>query len=206
MSKYIIEFKEEEYKRAIRELDEYVTVINNTIIPAFKERSINVNIDVIREFFDDTKGFIDKQYKNKLELLCNNIEVKIQDLDYSKDESIHRLANISVKCFWDLKRGIKDELFSYYRCLYLLDDNYITVENEVAKKAANYDVDLKEKCTVYAENDKQKEAAEIVKTIILNINKLQEIGFLNNSFPQLRGIDFNRNQCKIESSDFQRFN
>ena len=202
MKKQIIEFKENEYKQAIVQLNSAINEINEAITILIANGKTIIDMDFIWDLATDTKNYIDGVYYGKLCEILKIYGVDILKYDISKDETTRNLASSAIQYLWEASKKIRMS----YLTNYLLNDKFIIIKDNVAVKAPNAEDNLKEYFTIYTLNDAQYKTMEIVSNICNEFKELEKIGVSPYTFFNIHGLYKVGEEWKIQSNYFQSIN
>lgn len=202
MKKQIIEFKENNYKQAIKWLDETIDKMNNAINILIANGYTDINIDTLKCLSVNKSDFINKKYFDKLKDICGIFGVDIEKYDVSKDENIRRMASSAIQYLYEASRALNTN----YITSFLLNDKYVVIEDNVVKKAINAELNLKEHYTVYTENEKQNMANEILTNICKELDELDSNGISPTRFFHLFGFHKPNKKWQIKGETLKNIN
>jgi hypothetical protein len=199
MKKQIIDFKENEYKQSIVQLDKAIREINEAITILIANGKTTIDMDFIWNLATDTRTFINSVYYGKLCEILNIYGVDIQKYDLSRDETTRNLASSAIQYLWEAAKKIK----MCHLTNYLLNEKFIIIKDNVAEKAPNAEDNLKEQFTIYTLNDRQYKTTDILNNIIKELRELEKINVDPNAFFIVHGLYKVDNEWKIQAKSFQ---
>lgn len=174
--------------------------MNNAINILIANGYTDINIDTLKCLSVNNSDFINKKYFDKLKDICGIFGVDIEKYDVSKDENIRRMALSSIQYFYEASRALR----TTYLTSFLLNDKYLVIEDNVAKKAKNAEINLQEHYTVYTENEKQNRITDILNNICKEFEELESIGILPTNFFNAYGLLKENKRWKIKGDNLVR--
>lgn len=194
MKKQLIEFKENNYRQALKQLDEIIDNINRAIIILVANGYKEVNISLIRSLTINKNDYINEKYVDKLRGICNVFGINFDSYDVSQDDQMKRMALSSIQFLYEASKTIR----TTYLHSFLLDEKFIQIKDNVASRAIDADLNLKEYHCIYTSSEKQNTVNEILATISKELEKLEIEGIDPRKFFNLYGFQKLGNKWQIK--------
>ena len=194
MKKQLIEFKENNYRQALKQLDEIIDNINRAIIILVANGYKEVNISLIRSLAINRNDYINEKYVDKLRSICNVFGINFDSYDISQDDQMKKMALSSIQFLYEASKTIRTN----YLHSFLLDEKFIQIKDNVASRAIDADLNLKEYHSIYTSTEKQNTVNEIFATISKELEKLEIEGIDPRKFFNLYGFQKLGNKWQIK--------
>ena len=197
MKKQVIEFKQKEYNEKVNDLNKVINTVNEAI-SILVSNGIEPTFEIIRDYFTNTKKFIQDRFKDEINKICNIAGLSIDYVEqnkYSSAEWIIIGANNKIRFLYE----IESLCYLYKWCF---NKKYFIIDNGIAKLTDNCLDILKEECSIYTETSLQNEALQYVIELSNIYNTLNSK--LNNKKLISSFLNYVDGEYKIDGDEFKK--
>ena len=187
--KQLIEFEEEKFNKEFERLKTVVSYLNKGI-PILSEYE-EVTLELIYKMATDANYIRIERYQNKIKELCDKFYLKFEEVaTFLSEHFILDMAQGAIQYLFKAR----NEMNIYSKDGYLLTDEYIIIDNGIAKITPNAEEILREKHSYYIENKRELEIFEKMT----EVNKLLNAVSKKYGYKSIKDISsYNTNEKKF---------
>lgn len=175
--KELIGIDKEETRTQIDKVIELVKIINRNTEQLNKKGYV-LSLEDVYKMIYDTDTFKQKVYLQELEAICEmfgedfNV-VKTKDYIFNQTDMFHKMAMKKCRYLIDIAQELKH--LSFYGDNIFI--NYIELNGNIASPKLNFQEEIEQYYSHYAQNDKQAKVTKKLKAVQAAIDEVMKLGF-----------------------------